>query len=296
MFDCTVIIPSHNALRYLKEAVATVRMQSFDHINLEIIVVDDGSTDGTFDWLKYQQDIVTIRTEGVGVSAARNLAINRASSPLIAFLDADDLWWAGKLSEQIAFHDKHPQASFSFTDYIHFNEQGRLLGTCFEFWQSRVLKQPNGYQIFSDAENEILALNIVGTSTVMARKDALLKVGGYRNDLHSAEDWDLWLKLAKVGEVGVTNAVKTSYLMRAGSITADKSKRIAAITDVVTPYQGMDGYKEAIARLNIAKAEQYRVSGQYRKAMRHHFQAFTTLKNKRVLKATLSDLIKSVRV
>ena len=119
---CSVVIPTRDCLDYLKQSIPTIYQQKLDDV--EIIIVDDGSTDGSHEYLaecqKTDKNFVVLQTDGIGPGRARNHAIEQANSDLIAFLDADDLWTEGKLGRQLAFHAAHPDASLSFTDYVHF--------------------------------------------------------------------------------------------------------------------------------------------------------------------------------
>jgi glycosyltransferase involved in cell wall biosynthesis len=292
-FECSVVIPSHNSLSYLKEAIKSIALQD---VACEIIVVDDGSSDGTSEWLATQKHVKAIRTEKVGASAARNVAIEAATTDLIAFLDADDLWLPQKLSSQIAFHKANPKASFSFTDYAHINEEGQFLGNCFDFWKVALRHYAPQFSLFNNAEAEILSVNMVGTSSVMARRAALLAVGGYITIYKSAEDWELWLKLARFGDVGVLNDVKMSYLVRKGSITSNTSKRIKAAEAIIAPYATRTephivmAYKLAVARLNLARGEENLKSQSYLAAFKNHLSAFMTLRNFWTLRVMLYDI------
>ena len=93
---------------------------------VETIVVDDGSGDGTHEWLASQNmpNLRIITQNGIGPARARNLAIEAARGKLIAFLDADDFWWPGKLRAQIAAHEARPDAALSFSDYLHLDPDG----------------------------------------------------------------------------------------------------------------------------------------------------------------------------
>ena len=113
----SVIIPTHNRSWILKEAVDSVLAQ--DGSDFELIVVDDGSTDGTPALLRsYGERLIALRQENRGVSAARNTGIRHASGSLIAFLDSDDRWLPGKLRAQAAFFDSRSDALICQTQEI----------------------------------------------------------------------------------------------------------------------------------------------------------------------------------
>ena len=197
----SVVMPSFNCLQYLPRALSSIYIQQCD--DLEILVADDASTDGSWDWLQEQAagqpQLRPIRTEGVGPAVARNRCIAEARGEYAAFLDADDSWCPHKLATQLAFHREHPEVVFSFTDYRCISPQGEDLGGSFDYWQKfgRIAGKHSGYRLLDAAPAVLFAENPVGTSSVMARRDALQDAKGFDSALPSAEDWDLWLRLAR---------------------------------------------------------------------------------------------------
>ncbi|WP_220718267.1 glycosyltransferase family 2 protein [Agarivorans litoreus] len=296
---CSVVIPTYNCLSYLKQALASVEQQNVD--KLEVIIVDDNSSDGTWQWLQSQQQktphLRSIKLSGKGPAVARNIAIQQAKAPLIAFLDADDIWLAGKLQRQIEFHQAKPELSFSFTDYRHVGEHGEDLGTCFEFWPNYqgLSQQQKGYQLKADAAASLFAENVVGTSTVMASRTALLKCFAFDEQLPSAEDWDLWLKLALLGPVGISNHVDCEYLMRDGSESSKSQLRIKAMHIIYQRYaqavkqQSPKALAQAKARIATAEAELYNEQSLRLSAIFSRVQALYYSPNRRRVIETLAD-------
>jgi glycosyltransferase involved in cell wall biosynthesis len=239
--ECSVVIPTRDCASYIAAALHSVRTQ--DCTNLEVIVVNDGSTDGTDDVLRRFSDnwpeLRIVATTGIGPAGARNAALAVARAPLVAFLDADDIWWPEKLGRQLAFHRANPDVSFSFTDYLHIDPQGQPLGTCFEYWRPRFLKDQGSdqsYSCFPEPEATILATNVVGTSTVVASLRDLQIANGFGNSC-SAEDWRTWLRLAGSGRVAVSKAVAATYLVRPNSVSRRLMDRINAIEAVIAEYE-----------------------------------------------------------
>lgn len=302
---CSVIIPTYNCGKYIGRALNSVRVQEV--ADIEIIVVDDGSTDGTDRWLeeafvRYGR-LVVLQGGHKGPNAARNLAISQARGGLIAFLDADDFWWPEKMLPQLAFHERNPNVSFSFTDYLHFDVSGRTHGTCFEYWSPPFSKRRCGeFSVIQDAERAILASNTVGTSTVVATRAALQNANGFATDLQSAADWKLWLKLANKGRVAVSCAVTMNYLMRSGSISENHSVRIAAMREIVAAYDKCSdpetrrAWRQARARIRVAEAEYLRLSGNHWSAAKAHLGAFLSNPGKRIARAGMSDIANSLFV
>lgn len=267
----------------------------------EVIVLDDGSTDGTGAWLEERRRrwpaLRAIETGGIGPGKARNAGIDAARAPLVAFLDADDWWWPDKLLSQIAYHTAHPETAFSFTDYLHVTIDGENRGSCFEYWKPKLARRPvEGYFRLTDALSIILATNLVGTSTVVASKSALEKAGGF-DEWKSAEDWALWLQLASDGPVACTRSVTASYLMRADSQTANREAQIAAMAQIVVPYEKFPSVTvrqaaaKARARIDVARAELARLSGRHSSAAMYHSRAFMALPSARLGKAATASIL-----
>ena len=220
-----------------------------------------------------------------------------ARGAFIAFLDADDLWWPGKLNRQLQHHEANPEVAFSFTDYVHFDPQGGLHGTCFDFWKpGYVNRNDRTFHVVPDAELEILGANVVGTSTVVASARALQNANGFPEFSQSAEDWKLWLTLASSGLVSCSSAVTMSYLMRPTSVTANRPSRIAAMRKIVAAYDGrMEpaakvARRRAHARIRTAEAEHHRQQGASWRAAAAHAGAFITWPDTRSARAAAADI------
>ena len=188
----SVILPTHNRAWTLTAAVDSVLEQAGGP--LELIVVDDGSTDGTPALLaSYGDRIRTIRQANRGVSAARNTGIRAARGPLIALLDSDDRWLPGKVAAQVAFFDAHPDALICQTEEIWIRNGVRVNPG------KRHRKQ--GGMIFERS----LALCLVSPSAVMMRRRLLDEVGLFDERLPACEDYDLWLRIAWKYPVGLVD-------------------------------------------------------------------------------------------
>ena len=300
----TVIMPTRDNLDTLPKAVDSIRAQNISDI--EIIVVDDGSQDGTAEWLAdfmvIEPRLRIINTDGKGPSYARNRAIETVNSPLIAFLDSDDWWHAGKLKLQVAYLEQHPEIGFSFTDYVHIDMQGNTLETCFEYWKPIFSgRPPLGYDVLDHAEAELLACNTVGTSTIVARTDLLQKANGFITNLHSAEDWDLWLRLAHMAPVAFTSIVGTSYLMRTNSVTARRDVRLNAIKSIIEGYRGyvdpllQAAMRRADARVYAAHADIARLNGEYWAAVKAELHALMMAPSMRDARACASHAVHGLK-
>jgi len=191
MPSITVVIPTYNCAHVLGEAVESVRAQSWP--NLEIVVVDDGSTDGTAELLSTLRgsDLVVVTQANRGPASARNTGIGRASGQWIAFLDADDLWLPGKLRAQFDALSSNPRTAFSFTDAVLRGRSGR----------DEIAAAPAGD---ADILWHLLVGPRFGVGSVVVRRECLDRVGVFDPAMRMGEDWDLWLRLAASYEgVGV---------------------------------------------------------------------------------------------
>lgn len=200
----SVIIPTFNRKEMLREAVESVIKQ--DWSEKEIIIVDDGSTDGTSadifqtsylhksrNQRRYLREIPAsagmtghslhfIRTEHKGVSHARNVGIRSARGELIAFLDSDDLWLPGKLARQVKFFEENPDISICQTEEI-WVRNGRRVNP------RRIHKKYSGW-IFE----KCIPLCIVSPSAVMMRRAVFDDIGLFDEEMPACEDYDLWLR------------------------------------------------------------------------------------------------------
>jgi hypothetical protein len=211
----SVVVPAFNVAGYIEEALASVAGQSVRP--LEIIVVDDGSVDGTgplLDRLEVEKRDVwpplrVIHQPNAGPSAARNVGLDVARGPLIGFLDADDRWHPQKLERHIALLRAHPEADLTFSWYRSIDDAGRPTG-----WIGRP-----SHSCFRD----LLCDEGIMTSLVVARRDALERAGRFDEALRAHVDVDLWLRIAMLrpGNLRCVPEVLVDHRRRPGQITAD---------------------------------------------------------------------------
>jgi glycosyltransferase involved in cell wall biosynthesis len=180
----SVVIPTYNRLPMLKEAVDSVLAQDFE--DMELIVADDGSTDGTADSIKGYGGRIKLfpYAENRGVSAARNRGILHARGKYIAFLDSDDLWVKGKLKIQVAFMDDNPHYPLCYTDEIWIRKGKRV--------NPKLRHAKYSGWIFE----KCLPLCIISPSSAMMRKSLFSRVGLFDEALPVCEDYDFWLRIA----------------------------------------------------------------------------------------------------
>ena len=179
----SVIIPTFDRGWCLREAVDSALAQEFT--NFELIVVDDGSTDGTAELLEaYRPKVRLLRQANRGVSAARNRGIAAARGELIAFLDSDDLWLPQKLATQVEFFRAHPEALIAQTEETWVRNGRRVNPGKRHRKRSGMIFEPS------------LDLCLVSPSAVMVRRELFDRVGLFDEGLPACEDYDLWLRVS----------------------------------------------------------------------------------------------------
>ena len=186
----SVIIPVYNGTNYLAEAINSVFSQSYK--DYEIIVVDDGSTDGTWDLMQeFNPRIRGFRKENGGTASALNYGIKHALGDLICWLSHDDMFMPDKLERQTRFMAQNPQYALSYTDYIVIDSRGAELSRriCPWFERSMMLRQ-----LF-------LTNHIHGCST-MIRKAVFARAGYFSEKLKYTQDLEMWIRILRHFEIG----------------------------------------------------------------------------------------------
>lgn len=181
----SIVMPAHNAGRYMEAAARSVTAQSFG--DWELLVIDDGSADNTAvlaqSFAEKDDRIRLLRNErNLGAALSRNRGIAAARGEWIAFLDSDDLWMPDKLEKQLALIAKHPDAALTYTASTFIDENGR----------------PYPYIQHAEERTDYQALlrhNLMSCSSVMARRELLLRYPFPSGALH--EDYAVWLQMLR---------------------------------------------------------------------------------------------------
>ncbi len=235
----TVAIPAYNAAEFLGETLASVRRQTYS--DLEIIVVDDGSTDGTAGLAEAIPGTRVLRRERGGPAAARNDAVAAGTGELIAVVDADDLWLPTKLERQIAAMDRQPEAVLAATGV---ESIGATAG-----------RGPTPSA--GDVTAALIADNFITNSTVLMRRSALEQAGGFDTDpdLVSVEDYDLWLRLSLAGPFAAVAEVMVQRRVHEANISADSLRLYTRMIGVIEKFEGVPGAEGFVAETSRRKAE-----------------------------------------
>jgi glycosyltransferase involved in cell wall biosynthesis len=206
----SVVMPCFNAQDYLREAVDSVLAQTYD--NIELIVIDDGSTDRSLDLLQdYGERIRVIRQANRGPYPARNLGVAESRGELLAFLDADD-WWSPDCLEKLAGAlAAHPQAAVAYCGWQNVGKDGGRSDPYV----------PPDYELADKAERFLRAAAPWPIHAALLRRPVFDAVGGFDLDLHSCMDYDLWLRIAVARPIVRVPEVMAFYRHHAsGQITS----------------------------------------------------------------------------
>jgi glycosyltransferase involved in cell wall biosynthesis len=205
----SIIMPTYNNAHFLPESLAAILKQTFR--DFEIIIVDDGSTDDTETVVQpYRSSIRFFRKENGGPAAARNLGIKNANGQLIAFLDADDLWLKDKLEIQVNYLNENPAVGLVFTDAVRFDAEGKFRPS---------FRETYGYVPSEKMFEQLLFDHFIAMSSVMVRRRCLEDVGLFDESLTGAEDYNLYLRLAKKYEFGFLDNVMVHVRLHGASLS-----------------------------------------------------------------------------
>ncbi len=187
-FKISAIIPTHNRAAWLDKALQSIFSQT--RPALEIIVVDDGSTDGTAGLVAEYSGVQYFKQENRGVSAARNFGVSKSRGNWLAFLDSDDHWAPQKLERQVAFLQANAKLQAVYTNEIWIRNGKRV--------NQKKKHGKYGGRIYL----ECLPLCIISPSSILLSKKLWNEIGGFDEALLAAEDYDLWLRISAEHEIG----------------------------------------------------------------------------------------------
>lgn len=209
----SVIVPAYNAAKFLPKSIESILNQTYK--NVEVTVVDDGSTDNTeLVVKKYPVEYIKIEHTG-GAAIPRNVGVKNAKGELVAFLDADDIWLPKKLEEELKFMQR---GKF---DLVHcdgevIDEFGKTIRKTLH----KDIKVPSG-KVFAD----LYRGNFIVTSSVIVKRTCFDKVGLFDKKMHVVEDYDLWLRMAQMFRLGYLNKRLLKYRDYEGSFSDEGTIR-----------------------------------------------------------------------
>ncbi|MDB4925820.1 glycosyltransferase [Mucilaginibacter sp.] len=210
----TVLMPAYNTEKYISEAIESVLQQT--HTDFELIIVNDGSTDGTKAIINSYKDerIILIDQPNMGVAAALNTGLKYSKAPYIARFDADDVCHPQRLEKQIKFLLENPEYILvgSDADYILENNDFLFHFQCIAHSHQEIMEKLYFYCPFMHP-------------TVMYKKANVANAGGYPTDAHNFEDYLLWTAIAKEGKFCNLAEPLIKYRLNSASVTIDERWR-----------------------------------------------------------------------
>lgn len=213
----SVVMPAYNARPYIEQAIRSILDQ--DYPCIEVLVVDDGSRDGTPEAVEaiFGDQVRVLRQKNGGPAAARNLGIRNARGSLLAFLDADDLWLPGKLAAQVRHLQAHPDVGLVYGKFVRWEgaADGSFAPPPPPVGDAPGLVAEHSGWIY----RELLFDNIVHIITALVRKPVLESVGGLDERLRTGEDYDLWLRVSRQTRADKLNQTLAYYRVHAQSTT-----------------------------------------------------------------------------
>lgn len=262
--NVSAIITSHNYARYLPEAIDSVLGQR--GADLELIVVDDGSTDDTPQVIeRYRGRLRYVRQENQGVAVARNRGIEESRGRYVAFLDADDFWLPGKLERQLAALAARADCRACSTGH---RPLGRPFGPA-------SVRPPS--RSASLLEALIVCGNVIGIpSTVLCERSLFAQVGGFDAELGDCADWDMWIRIAAVTGFVQLEEPLVAYRLHDRNMTRNVALRERDSTRVLTRTFAMEHLapelrarrRRVLARNYMILAGSYFHAGGYRDFVR----------------------------
>lgn len=200
----SIVMPAYNAEFTIAESISSVMGQTYD--NWELLVVNDGSTDGTSSAITpflSDKRICLIEQENSGVAAARNRGIKQSAGEFVSFLDADDLWIKDKTARQVEMFRRSgdPVLGLVYSRYASF---GASPGAA-------LLRNDDAYFGYLVPEMRIMVYDFIATSTVMTTSTVISDVGLFDETLSGTEDWDFWIRILSRYKVGLVDDALMMY-------------------------------------------------------------------------------------
>lgn len=274
-FRVSVVIPAYNSATYVREAVDSVLRQTFPAH--EILIVDDGSTDGTAAVVRSLKGPVRYFFQpNAGQAAARNRALREATGDWIALLDADDLWPPAKLEEQATFLSLHPHVDFVFGNLSNFRDTPR--STEPEILDPEVHADLRAHATdVRDLALHLLTVNPVAVSSVVFRRSCVEGVGHFDESLRYCEDLDYWLRIAARYRIGYLDRTHVLRRVHGKNLFLDHANRYRHRLRVLEnlprtcpdlPERVRRKLPHGIARANFMLGAHYRTRGDRENARR----------------------------
>lgn len=265
----TIIIPTFNRRRYLREAIDSVMSQTVDE--WELLIIDDGSTDMTGDFVKdtyTDPRIKYFRQENQGQSVARNKGIFGSSGKYICFLDSDNRWYSNKLQRQLEEIENHPNFDVVYGDSHVIDGAGDIISS------------KNMARYSGRVTAKLLADNFISMNTTMTRSQIIKDIGGFNTNNRWDEDYELWLSISINSAFLYVPEYFGEYRIMGDQISDDKESRIQANERLILKFVAENPAiisrmekKRALSKFYKRWAYLARTERRYKDATRHYFQS-----------------------
>ncbi len=268
----SVIIPVYNSMSFLPQTLESVFNQSYK--DFEVIIVNDGSTDGINRWITEITDsrVKYISQQNQGLSVARNTGIANAKGMYLAFLDADDLWHPMKLEKQVDILDKNPEVGLVYSWVASVDERGNIKG--------KIRKNYAEGNVW----HKIIEHNIIECgSNPMIRRICFEKLGNFDPKIAYAQGWQMWLKIAACYHFKVIKEPLVYYRAHSGNYSKKwqlmEPNYQLIIEDVFTSVpSNLQTFKNrcySFAYLRIAWKTLQNLNGEYQKSLEFSWKAIS---------------------
>jgi glycosyltransferase involved in cell wall biosynthesis len=254
----SVILPTYNRRRELERCLKSIKSQTFQ--DFEIIVVDDGSSDDTDEFIDaYHPDVRYFHQQNRGVARARNLGMEKAEGNYFAFIDSDDIWYPKRLD-----HLRTVIAQLPTNVGLIFNDMDRLIGgkgdgrsysdEYFGVKRMAVIRSMNNFQnvtfgsapvraVYGNVFAELLNGNVIQPSCAVLKKEVYSEIGGFREDFRVANDSEYFLRASKYWHIGYVPLILTSLEPPKSSISL--SLPVNSIEKIENTIKVIEGYRQA---------------------------------------------------
>jgi glycosyltransferase involved in cell wall biosynthesis len=280
----SVVIPCLNGRRFVEEAIDSVLGQTFPH--LELVVIDDGSTDGSEEVIRAHVErsgaaapVTVVAREHRGKGFTLNQGLDMARGEFFAALDADDVWEPDKLAGQVTAMERNgPDVAGTFSDAVVIDAQGRVIDRLGRLYPYR------GGDIFMDLVFERF---VPPSPTSLFRKRAIVRVGGY-DQRRIAEDFDLWIRLARMYRFVFIPRALARYRIHGVNMSIRQADRMfdearCIIEELLEVDPSLRPYRPAVeARITARYAAHQYNNLRLREAREHAISALMTLPSERL--------------
>jgi glycosyltransferase involved in cell wall biosynthesis len=229
---CSLVVPSYNVEEYVAEAIESALAQTYRP--LEVVVVDDGSTDRTSEVVRGylgHPEVVYVRQENRGLAGARNRGVREARGAFVGLLDADDVWMPRKVERCVGYLLEHPEIGWVTTDCYLMQERERTLDRYYGCFEPPDFPRTRAEQLACIATRNFMSV------AVLIRRELFDRFGVFDEGLRSSEDYDLWIRFMLGGTmVGRIDEPLGWYRLRADSLSADPAPQWESHLTVLERY------------------------------------------------------------